>query len=134
MLSGGMWSMNRKGEILGVYSHETALSMFELSDVNPVKLHMTVPRDFRRHSKIPEVLKLHYSKIGASEYDDHGGYKVTKPHRTIADLIRCGTISNEFIIQAVKEGLQRGVLTHKQYSNLKEMPRVGSLLKKIMGE
>jgi len=80
------------------------------------------------------VLKLHYSKIDSAEYDDHGGYKVTKPHRTIADLIRGGTISNGFIIQAVKEGLQRGILTHKQYSSLKEMPRVGSILRKIMGE
>jgi len=130
----GVWSMNRKGEILGVYSHETALSMFNLSDVNPVKLHMTVPRGFRRHSKISDVLKLHYSKIVFSEYEDRGGYKVTKPFRTIIDVIRNGTLSNELIIQAVKEGIQSGLLTHKQYSDLKKMPHIGKVLCEIMGE
>src|SRR5207244_1021307 len=30
-----LWSKNRKGEIQGVYSHETALAHYELSDVNP---------------------------------------------------------------------------------------------------
>ena len=130
----GVWSMNRKGDIQGVFSHETALSLFELSDINPVKLHMTVPRTFRRHSKIPTVLKLHYSTVMPTEYDDHGGYKVTKLFRTVADLIRCGTVSNEFIVQAVKEGLKRGILTNRQYETLKEIPRVGSIFKKIMKE
>jgi len=37
-----LWSRNRNGEIQGVYSHETALSLYDISDVNPAKLHMTV--------------------------------------------------------------------------------------------
>ena len=30
-----LWSCNRKGEPQGVYSHETALSIYELSDLDP---------------------------------------------------------------------------------------------------
>ena len=31
----------------GALSHETALDLFELSDVNPSAIHLTVPRAFR---------------------------------------------------------------------------------------
>src|SRR5215472_11962589 len=46
-----LWSRNRDEEIEGVYSHHTALSLYDLSDLNPAKLHMTVPTDFRRNSE-----------------------------------------------------------------------------------
>jgi hypothetical protein len=126
--------MNIKRETQGVLSHETALMVHELSDINPLKIHMTVPRGFRRHGKIPGVLILHYSTVHRSDYEVRGGYQVTRPFRTIADLVRGGTLSNEFIIQAVNEGLQKGVLTRKQYDNLLVTPRVGSSLRRIMGE
>jgi predicted transcriptional regulator of viral defense system len=44
-----------------VYSHHTALSLYDLSDLNPSKLHMTVPMDFRRNSEIPGILVLHFA-------------------------------------------------------------------------
>ena len=36
-----LWSRNRQGEPQGVFSHATALSLHELSDVMPAKLHMS---------------------------------------------------------------------------------------------
>ncbi len=128
----GVWSINRKGEMLGVYSHETALSIFDLSDVNPAKIHMTVPRGFRRHSRIPSVLTLHFSPVNESEYVDHGGYKVTKPFRTVADVVRGRSLSPEFIIQAVRQGIQTGKLTHMEYEKLTKMPYVGKPLIEMM--
>ena len=44
-----LWSQNRQEVSQGPYSHETALSLHELSDVMPSKLHMTVPKTFRRN-------------------------------------------------------------------------------------
>jgi hypothetical protein len=41
---------------VGVFSHHTALSLHELSDVNPSKLEITVPSSFRRGVAIPKVL------------------------------------------------------------------------------
>jgi hypothetical protein len=32
-----LWSMNRKEKVEGVYSHHTALSLYDLSDLNPAK-------------------------------------------------------------------------------------------------
>ena len=43
-----LWSSNRKGQVEGVYSHQTALAPHEFSDLDPEKLHLTVPTHFRR--------------------------------------------------------------------------------------
>ena len=58
-----LWSRNRKEEIEGVFSHQTALSLHELSDLNPAKLHMTVPKHFRRSSRVPGILVLQYTDL-----------------------------------------------------------------------
>src|SRR5438105_4613982 len=44
-----LWSRNRNEEVEGVYSHHTALRLYDLSDLSPAKLHMTVPTHFRRN-------------------------------------------------------------------------------------
>jgi predicted transcriptional regulator of viral defense system len=59
------WSQNRAGEPQGVYSHQTALSIYELSDVMPARLHLTVPPGFRRNAPIPKVLVLHRALLAA---------------------------------------------------------------------
>src|SRR5260370_38741609 len=53
-----LWSRNRNEEFEGVYSHHTALSVYDLSDLNPSKLHMTVPMDFPRTTESPDMLIL----------------------------------------------------------------------------
>jgi predicted transcriptional regulator of viral defense system len=58
-----LWPGNRREETEGVYSHETALSLWELSGLNPSKLHITVPKHFRRNSKPPSVLVRRYADI-----------------------------------------------------------------------
>lgn len=57
-----LWSRDRHGKPQGVYSHETALHLRDLSDANPSKIRMSVPPGFRRNSVIPAVLVLH--KVG----------------------------------------------------------------------
>src|SRR5688572_4936181 len=41
-----LWSRNKQGESQGVWSHETALDIYEITDVMPAKMHMTVPTEF----------------------------------------------------------------------------------------
>jgi predicted transcriptional regulator of viral defense system len=129
----GIWSLNRNSILQGVFSHETALSLFELSDLQPEKLHMTVPRGYRRHSEIPKILILHHATIEPSECEERRGYRVTKPFRTIADIVRAQAVSPEFIKQAVNQALNKGYFTHAQYRKLKDQPRIGRRLSEIMG-
>jgi predicted transcriptional regulator of viral defense system len=112
-----LWSSNRKEEVEGVYSHQTAISLFNLSDLNPAKLHMTVPRGFRRNSEIPGILVLHYADLPASDVQTGPGYKITRPLRTILDLIESGEVERNFIRQALTQAVDRGMITRQQIRN-----------------
>jgi len=109
-----LWSRNRDEEVEGVYSHQTALSMYDLSDLNPAKLHMTVPADFRRNSELPGILVLHYADLPESDVQTGSGFKFTRPLRTILDLIETGTVERNFIRQALRQAVDRGLITRQQ--------------------
>jgi len=109
-----LWSRNRNEEIEGVYSHHIVLSFYDLSDLNPAKLHMTVPTNFRRSSEIPGVLVLHYADLPESDVQAVQGFKLTRPLRAILDLIEAGTVERNFIRQAITQGVDRGLITRHQ--------------------
>ena len=109
-----LWSRNREEEVEGVYSHQTALSLYDLSDLNPAKLHMTVPADFWRNSEIPGILVLHYADLPESDVQAGSGFKFTRPLRTILDLIETGTVERNFIRQALRQAVDRGLITRQQ--------------------
>jgi predicted transcriptional regulator of viral defense system len=113
-----LWSQNREGEVQGVYSHETALAHYDLSDVNPSKLHMTVPKSFRRNSRIPKVLKLHFADLTPEMVQKSRGFLVTKPGRTLSDVIQCGWISFDSIRQAVLEALSKGLVQKREVESI----------------
>src|ERR1700732_4795320 len=112
-----LWSRNRNETDEGVYSHQTALSLHDLSDLNPAKLHMTVPTRFRRNSEIPGILVLHYADLDESDVQTAQGFKFTRPLRTILDLIEAGTVERNFIRQALRQAVDRGLVTRQQVRN-----------------
>ncbi len=113
-----LWSCNRSGKIEGVYSHQTALSIYELSDILPDKLHMTVPLSFRRNSAIPKILVIHRKQLLQDRIVQMNGYFVTTPYQTLLDMIAEAYISHDLILQAVKAASDRGVVSQ---SMLKEL-------------
>jgi predicted transcriptional regulator of viral defense system len=112
-----LWSRNRNEEVEGIYSHHTALSLYDLSDLNPAKLHMTVPTDFRRNSDIPGILVLHYADLAERDVQTAQGFKFTRPLRTILDLIEARTVEERFIRQALRQAVDRGLITRQQIRN-----------------
>jgi len=109
-----LWSRNRAGIPEGVYSHQTALSIHELSDVNPAKLHMTVPPPFRRSAKVPAILVLHHAGLGGQDVEQRQGFRVTRPLRTIVDLAAADLVSRDTIAQALTESRSRGLVTARE--------------------
>lgn len=89
-----------------VISHDSALSLYDLSDALPAALHITVPRNAsrRRHG-----LRLHTNQISQDEIVNWEGLPVTTIARTISDVAFDG-LSEEFIEQAVREALLRGLV------------------------
>jgi predicted transcriptional regulator of viral defense system len=109
-----LWSRDRKGKLQGVYSHQTALRIHELTDQNPSKLHMTVPPTFRRSVPIPKILVLHRGVFDSKDVEVKKGYAVTKVRRTLEDLSQENAVSVEVIRQGLEEGIRRGVLTLRE--------------------
>jgi predicted transcriptional regulator of viral defense system len=124
-----LWSRDRADKPQGAYSHQTALSIYELSDVMPVKLHMTVPRNFRRNSAVPEVLTLHKADTAKSDVEQRQGYSVVHPLRAIADLLAEGAESRDRLRQALAEGLQRGLITRAELQRHPNRIALNALLK-----
>ena len=114
-----LWSRNRNEVTEGVYSHQTALSLYELSDLNPAKLHMTVPTHFRRNSAIPGILVLHFADLADDDVQTAQGFKRTRPLRTILDLIEADTVERAFLRQALRQALDRGLINRHQFKNVK---------------
>ena len=111
-----LWSKNRAGVTQGTYGHETALSLHDLTDLMPSKLHMIVPSSFRRNSDIPRQLVLHYDDIPETDTETANGVRVTRPLRTILDLLAAGHIPDSILRQAVREALRRGLIRQSEIS------------------
>ena len=112
-----LWSRNRAGQPVGVYSHETALNIHELSDANPSKLHMTVPPSFRRTASTPKALVLHRARLEEDEIEQRQGFAVTRAIRAVADVAALG--HQDFAEQALRDGTRRGVITRRQILDLR---------------
>jgi predicted transcriptional regulator of viral defense system len=115
-----LWSQDRQEHPEGTYSHDTALSLHELSDIMPTKLHMTVPRGFRRNSTIPKTLVLHQAHLDPSEVQEMHGVRVTRALRTIMDLLRSGHVDRSQLKLAVDEAIRRGLIAKGE---IDRMPR-----------
>jgi predicted transcriptional regulator of viral defense system len=128
-----LWSRNRNDEVEGVYSHHTVLSFYDLSDLNPAKLHMTVPTDFRRNSEIPGILILHYADLPESDVQTAQGFKLTRPLRAILDLIEAGTVERNFIRQAIRQAVDRGLVAYHQVRNARMSEPARKFFEEVLG-
>jgi hypothetical protein len=84
----------------------------------PSRLHMTVPKEFRRNSRIPEILVLHQAHLDASDVQEVHGVRVTRPLRTIVDLLRSGHVDRSQLKQAVDEAVRRGLIGRKEIDRM----------------
>jgi hypothetical protein len=103
--------------VRGVLSNETALGLYELSDVNPAKIHITVPRAHRPQRKTPALYVVHRADLRDDEITAHEGIPIVTPVRAILDAYATG-LGPALIEQAIADGQRRGVLTRAQAEQL----------------
>lgn len=118
-----LWSKGRDKRTQAVLSHETALMLYQLSDLSPTKIHLTVPKKFRKGSEIPKVLTLHKQDLRGPDTKTINGLKVTTVLRTLLDLIEEQRISDEFIEQATKQALEKGFITKSDIKKNEKLAR-----------
>ncbi len=94
----------------GVFSHETALSLHQLSDALPSKVHLTLPTAWRdRRLRVPDGVVLHYADVAKGERAWMGPVPVTAPQRTLADCI-AADVAPDLVAQAIAQAGARGVI------------------------
>jgi predicted transcriptional regulator of viral defense system len=108
----------------GVLSHETALDLHELCDVNPSAIHLTVPSGFRTRKAVPEIYRLHRFDLGPAEVDWHEGIPIVIPEQAILGGIE-QALGWQLIDQAIETARARGLITKpvaKQLAALRRLP------------
>ena len=100
----GLWSKGR-----GVLSHDSALAVHRLSDVNPQRVHLTVGSDF--HARDDAVL-LHVADLTEDEVESRGAWSVTTVERTVLDV--AGDLSQDQLDEIVRDALEDGRLTRRR--------------------
>lgn len=126
-----LWSRDRSDRPTGVFSHQTALSLHDLTDANPARLDLTVPASFRRGTPIPKVLRLHRGDVPPEDREIVFGVPVTNAIRTIVDVWKEESIPRSGLREAFREAVKRGAITRTQIANYQEDSERGPILAEI---
>jgi predicted transcriptional regulator of viral defense system len=101
-----LWS-----EQQGVFSHETALALHDLSDALPSRVHLTLPTAWRRRRlRRPSALVLYYADVDERERSSFEAVPVTTPLRTLRDCIEAH-FEPRLVDQAIRQARRRGLLS-----------------------
>ena len=103
---------------VGIISHESALALYDISDANPSRVHITVPRAFRIRRQIPSHLSVHHADIPDQQRDFFEGIAVTTVARTIRDC-HIAHVGAELLEGAIRDAEQQGLLRRKDAEQLR---------------
>ncbi len=94
-----------------VISHETALDLYDLTDVIPNAVHVTVPRRMR-WLRAPEGVTVHTTAHppGRDDVTVRDGMRVTSPERTLLDVAELGTAPEQVIV-GIRAALAHGLVS-----------------------
>ena len=102
----------------GVLSHDTALSLYVLTDWEPAAIHLIVPPTGSRRR---ENLRLHFIELEANDITHREGLPVTTVERTLRDVARSG-LPDEFLVEAMRQANRRGLVTLATLSKIARRP------------
>ncbi|MCB2176701.1 MAG: type IV toxin-antitoxin system AbiEi family antitoxin domain-containing protein [Actinomycetales bacterium] len=100
-----------------VVSHESALELYDLADVIPDAVHVSLPRS-QRGQRPRAGVRLHTlaRPLEAGEIRDVAGIAATTPERTIVDCAETGT-QPEQVELAIRQALQRSLTTPRRLTD-----------------
>jgi len=104
--------------VRGVLSHETALELYELSDVHPAKIHVTLPRGHRVRRGVPSAYVLHHEDLEPDQITMHEGIAIVTPIHAIRQA-HDANLGAALVGQAIDQGEDGGRLTKRQANALR---------------
>lgn len=114
-----LWPQVRRPDARGVLSHDSALALYELSDANPARVHLTLPTAMRIRRTVPRHLVLHYAELAPADVRHVEGIPVTTPERTIRD-VHAAHLGPALVRQAIADGRRTGQLSLDQADRLEQ--------------
>jgi predicted transcriptional regulator of viral defense system len=94
----------------GALSHDTALDLHQLSDINPANVHVTIDPKTRFRRRLPDWLELHRGRLDEADTTWLEGLRITTPARTVLDCVATH-VGEQFIDLAIATGRTRGLLS-----------------------
>ena len=104
----------------GTLSHDTALDLHELCDINPAQIHITIPTTYRLQKPVPKLYRIHRGDLEKGERTFHEGIPIVTPYRAIAEGIETG-IRGDLLRQAIDTARHRGQVRGPQLRQLRRM-------------
>ena len=95
LMEAALWPAGR-----GVISHDSALALWELADVNPSRIHVTVPPPYRPRKNGGDGYRIWARELtrGDVDYVDH--IPTVTPERAILEAAQAG-LQHRFVEQAI---------------------------------
>ena len=132
-----LWTCNRQGIPQGIISHDLALDIYNLGTWTLHKNTLTVPPGFRRNGAPPggwDCMELYYGIPRATDIQSNQHVPITTPLKTIIDLAVSNDVPAHYLHAAISDGLQRGLITHKQMTEAVLSAEERLLLVKLLKE
>jgi predicted transcriptional regulator of viral defense system len=102
----------------GLISHESALDLYSISDVNPAKLHIAVPRTYRTHRKIPALYVLHSDEVANVDRSSVEGIAVVSVSKAIRQVHE-QHLRLTLVEQAIDDAEREGWLHRREAGELR---------------
>jgi predicted transcriptional regulator of viral defense system len=99
------WTLWSRGK--GVVSHETALAVHDVGELESAQVHLTVPPGFRKRD---DAVQLHVDDLPSDDVVEHAGFRVTTPVRSLID-VAAGGVDEEQLARAIEDARAQGLLT-----------------------
>jgi predicted transcriptional regulator of viral defense system len=113
-----------------VLSHESALSLLDLSDSVPDKVHLLVPRRSRGLRRPPDVVIHTHPDDETVSTVWRDAMPVTAPARTLVDV--ANELQPEQAAMAAQEALRLGLLTQRQLEDEATRQKKARVLKTLL--
>lgn len=112
-----LWAHASHGPEQVALSHETALGLYGISDVNPASIHLTVPKSARLRRQKPTWIVIHRADLSPSDVTTHEGLPVTTVAKSVTDVMET-TGRLGLARQAIKDARKEGYISAAELRRL----------------
>ena len=98
-------------------SHDTALAAWDICDINPVKIHVVVPKERRVNKSGHDEIVLHKGAQLSQRLKWWDGMPIAAAYDAISQSLDNG-VSSHVIEQAIENGHLRGLINKAQQEDL----------------